>query len=110
MFKPIQQLEQNSKAGITEDTTSIPISFSDNTTIPFGRIGFQQEDITVDKGSLTLHTYAVDQMGVGFGDGYIMRVNADPNTPIVTYLNDVKGKLSIHLVAAKGVESYEYIK
>lgn len=110
MYKSIYQLEQNYRAGIMEDTTSIPIKFSDNTTVPFGKIGFQAEDIEANSNNLELHTYAIDEMGVDFAEGFIMRVNIDPNTPVVTYLNDVKGKLSIHLIAAKGVEVYEYIR
>lgn len=110
IFKAIYQLEQNYRDGNTEDTTSVPIRFASGKTVPFGKIGFQVEDVDVNDGNIGLHTYAIDEMGVDFADGYIMRINIDSDYPYVTYLNDIKGKFSIHLIAAKGVEAYEYLR
>lgn len=112
LFDKLNVLGQNSKKGITADTTKLKIWF-DWTAPPvlFGNAKFEKQEVLVNGKTISMETVActqiVDSDGkkVAPGTGYSIKVNNNSSMPIVTFVNDTKGKFSITLIEAKEVDA-----
>lgn len=115
VFDEVEKLNKKFRDGIDlgigKDTLVVNITFEgDSLPTLFGNIGYQTEEIKANGKPIKLGTYVISQIKdaegkeVPINEGYSMRLNMDDDSPVVVYLKDTKGKFTIRLIEANGVE------